>query len=124
MSYVMFRSPAFTRVLLSAFAVSVLVACTEKKPLPTQPAVVTNVAIVDVVPDTASTHVGQTRQFNALVLDRTGNPVKGKQPSWSSSDPGVAVVSSSGLMLATGVGLVTITATADGRSGSAAVAVR
>jgi uncharacterized protein YjdB len=124
MAKAMSRTHAFARMMVSAAAVSALMACTEKKPMPTQPATVTTVAIVDVVPDTASMGVGQTRQFNALVLDRAGNPVDGKEPSWSSSNPAIAVISSSGLMLAKSVGLATITATADGRSGSAAVAVR
>jgi uncharacterized protein YjdB len=98
-------------------------ACTEKKPLPSEPVIVTRVAVVDVVPDTASIVVGQTRQFSALILDRSGNPVSAKTATWSSSNPTIAVVSSTGLMLAKGVGLVSISATADGRTGSAAVAV-
>lgn len=112
------------RVLYLAVALAGMAACTEKKPLPAEPVIVTNVAIVDVVPDTASITVGETRQFNALILDRSGNPIDSKVPSWSTSNPAVAVVSSSGLMLAKGSGLVTISATSDGRTGSAAVAVR
>ena len=113
-----------SRMLVVALGMTIIAACTEKKPGPTQPVVVTSVAVVDVVPDTASITVGQTRQFSALVLDKSGNPVDDKVASWSTSDPTIAVVSSNGLMLAKGVGLATITATADGRSGSAAVAVR
>ncbi|MEO7966297.1 MAG: hypothetical protein ABIT38_20540, partial [Gemmatimonadaceae bacterium] len=75
----MLRSVTFavSRNLAVALGITILTACTEKKPAPTQPVVVTSVALVNVVPDTASITVGQTRQFNALVLDQTGNPVDG-----------------------------------------------
>ena len=82
------------------------------------------VASVTVTPATASVAVGATVQLTATPKDANGNPLTGRVITWSSSNTAIATVSGSGLV--TGVaagGPVTITATSEGRSGSAAVTV-
>jgi len=82
------------------------------------------VASVTVTPASASVAVGATVQLTATPKDANGNPLTGRVITWSSSNTAIATVSGSGLV--TGVaagGPVTITATSEGRSGSAAVTV-
>lgn len=77
---------------------------------------------VIVTPDSASIPVGGTQQFTATVLDLHGNPLAASV-TWSSSDPGVATVDGTGLATGVSVGQATITATAQGASGSATLTV-
>jgi hypothetical protein len=77
---------------------------------------------VVVTPDSASIPVGGTQQFTATVLDLHGNPLA-VPVTWSSSNPGVATVDGSGLATGVSVGQTTITATAQGASGSATLTV-
>jgi uncharacterized protein YjdB len=82
------------------------------------------VATVTVAPATASLVAGQTVQLAATLRDAAGNVLTGRTISWSSATPGVALVSSSGVVTAMAAGgPVTITATSEGRSGTAAVTV-
>jgi uncharacterized protein YjdB len=82
------------------------------------------VATVTVAPATASLVAGQTVQLAATLRDGAGNVLTGRTISWSSATPGVALVSSSGVVTAMAAGgPVTITATSEGRSGTAAVTV-
>ncbi|MXY48475.1 MAG: hypothetical protein F4Y38_04140 [Gemmatimonadetes bacterium] len=48
----------------------------------------------------ALTTIGQTLQINATVLDQDNNPLTGAIVVWSSNNPAVASVSSSGLVTA------------------------
>jgi alpha-tubulin suppressor-like RCC1 family protein len=52
------------------------------------------------------------RQMSADVITRTGNPVAGAKVVWSSSNPEVAVVTETGLVIPTGYGTTTISASA------------
>jgi hypothetical protein len=82
------------------------------------------VASVSLNPATASITTGLTQQFTAIPKDAAGNALSGRAVTWSSSDVGVAPVSATGL--ATGVaagGPVTISATSEGRSGTATITV-
>ena len=77
-----------------------------------------SVATVQVTPSSSTlASVGQTVQLNATARDASGNTIAGKTFTWSTSDPGVATVSSSGLVTAVAGGDATITATSDGVSG-------
>jgi alpha-tubulin suppressor-like RCC1 family protein len=67
--------------------------------------------------------LGETLQLNATARDASGNTVLGKTFTWESSDDGIAMVGSSGLVTAVANGSVTITATSDGVTGTAAVDV-
>ena len=83
-----------------------------------------SVASVAVTPSIATlVSLGETVQLNASAQDASGNAISGKTFTWSSSDAGVVAVSSSGEVTAVANGSVTITATADGVNGTAAVDV-
>lgn len=85
---------------------------------------VITVATVTVTPDTAQlTNLGQTVQLEAEAFSALGTSVGHKEFTWSSSDGSVASVSSSGLVRAVGAGSATITATTDGKRGTAGVTV-
>ena len=84
------------------------------------PAPVTSVMVT---PTSASVLQGQTLQLTATIKDSAGNVLSGRAVTWTSSDASVATVSSSGLVRAVATGSVTITATSEGRSGTAAIVV-
>ena len=81
------------------------------------------VSKVTVSPPTASLAQGRTLQLSVSITDSRGAPMAGKVATWQSSDPTVATVSSTGLFRAVAPGSATITATADGVSGTASVTV-
>jgi len=81
------------------------------------------VASVTVSPLTADIDIDRTQQFTAILRDASGNTLAGRTVTWSSSSQTVATVSQSGLVTGSGVGEATITATSEGRSGSATATV-
>src|SRR5438876_4703772 len=81
------------------------------------------VASLTVSPATANLQAGATAQLTATPKDASGNPLSGRVVTWSSDTPGVATVSSSGLLTATAAGSATITATSEGTTASATVTV-
>jgi Big-like domain-containing protein len=66
---------------------------------------------------------GQTTQATATTRDANNNVLTGRAITWSSSNPGVATVSSSGLVTAIAVGSVQIIAACEGKSGAATLTV-
>ena len=79
---------------------------------------------IAVTPDTVLlTAVGQTAQLTAEVRNQAGRVMDGVQVAWSSADPAVAVVGSSGLVTAVGSGAVIVTARSGEASGDALVTV-
>ncbi|HKA58466.1 MAG TPA: Ig-like domain-containing protein, partial [Gemmatimonadales bacterium] len=81
------------------------------------------VATVSVTPATATVDVGATVQLTATPRDANGNPLTGRAVTWTSSDPAIATVSATGLVSGVAGGPVTITATSEGQSGTAAVTI-
>ena len=81
------------------------------------------VASVVVTPSSTSLVVGQALAFEAEPRSASGQPLSGRSVAWSSNHPQVATVSSSGLVFAVSAGTATITATSEGRSGTAQVTV-
>ena len=83
------------------------------------------IATVTVAPSTKTILAGETTPFTATTKDALGNVLTGRVLLWSSSNPNVATVSSTGVATGTGVGTATITATAplEGKSGSATLIV-
>lgn len=81
------------------------------------------VAAVHVTPTQQVIKVGQTFQFQAQPVDADGNPLAGRIITWSSADPTIATVSSTGLVTGVSVGPTTITATSEGIPGTAALSV-
>ncbi len=82
------------------------------------------VASVTVSPSAPTVVVGTTVQLTATVRDEAGNSLTDRTITWSSDDSAVASVSSIGLVTGVGTGgPVTITATSEGKSGTAAITV-
>jgi uncharacterized protein YjdB len=81
------------------------------------------VASVTVSPASPSVLIGQTAQLSATPKDANGNPLTGRVVTWTTSAPAVATVSASGLVTGVAPGSATITATSEGKSGSAALTV-
>jgi len=81
------------------------------------------VASVSVTPGSVSLHPTQTAQLTASPLDARGIVLDGRAVAWAASASSVAAVSAGGLVTAQGPGTATITATCEGRSGTATVTV-
>lgn len=79
---------------------------------------------VVVSPDAARLNRDETVQLSATVFDQLGREMDDVDVSWASGDPGVATVSSSGLVTAEGGGSTMVTATARDARGTATVTVR
>lgn len=82
-----------------------------------------SVASVSVTPATATLQVGQTLQLTASTLSSSGATLTGHAVSWSSFDATIATVSATGLATALKPASVTITATSEGKTGTATLTV-
>jgi trimeric autotransporter adhesin len=80
------------------------------------------VATVTVTPDPLNLALGQNGTLVATTRDAAGNSL-GRTVTWSSNNESVATVSSIGAVTSKGVGVATITATSEGKSGTASVVV-
>ena len=83
------------------------------------PGVLKNIAVV---PGSIGLAVGATQQLSATLTDAAGNTLP-PSVTWSTSSSSIGTVSSSGLVSALRAGSATITAAANGVSGSATLAV-
>ena len=81
------------------------------------------VASVSVTPSPANLMVGQTLQLSATARDAGGAVLTGRAITWTTDDPAVATVSSSGVLTAVAPGTTQVTATVDGVAGSASSTV-
>jgi hypothetical protein len=81
------------------------------------------VASVTVTPAVTPLSAGATVQLTAVPKDANGTPLSGRIVIWSSNDPAVASVDGSGLVSGKTPGAVRITASSEGKSGSADVNV-
>jgi uncharacterized protein YjdB len=81
------------------------------------------VASVSVALGASSLNPGQTTQATATTRDTSNNVLTGRAIAWSSSNTGIATVSSSGLVTAIAIGSAQITATSEGQSGSSTLTV-
>ncbi len=81
------------------------------------------VASVSVSLANSSRAPGQTTQATATTRDANNNVLSGRSIAWSSSNTAVATVSGSGLVTAIAAGTSQITATSEGKSGSAQLTV-
>ena len=80
-------------------------------------------ATVSVSPAAPNVRVGEDVQLTATATDASGNVLASRVPTWSSSNPIVATVSSSGRVTGVSKGTATVTATIDGKSAPASVSV-
>jgi uncharacterized protein YjdB len=81
------------------------------------------VATVTVSLATSTLNIGQTTQASAVTRDASGFVLSGRAVSWSSSNPSIATVSSTGVVTAVAAGSASITATSETKTGSATASV-
>ncbi len=81
------------------------------------------VATVSVAPGSAALVVGGGALLTASARDGAGNVLTGRPVAWSTSNPAVATVSASGMVTGVGVGSATVTATVEGKTGTAAITI-
>lgn len=109
----------FTRYVV-ILIVATLAAC--GKDSPTEPARVSS-SIVLSSHSVIATAIGQTLQIDATVLDQDNNVLTDATVAWSSSNPAVASVSSSGLVTVVSGGRAQVSATSGGASANASIMV-
>ncbi|NUQ11192.1 MAG: Ig-like domain-containing protein, partial [Gemmatimonadaceae bacterium] len=81
------------------------------------------VASVQVSPATLSLQAGGQTALTASAFDESGNLLSGRVASWSSQNPTVATVSSSGVVSAIAAGTTGIVANIEGRTATATISV-
>ena len=81
------------------------------------------VASVIVTPSSAAKKVGETVHFVAQTFDAGGVELTGRTVTWTSEHTDVATIDADGLATAVSIGATTITATSEGKSGTAGLAV-
>ena len=114
MRVVLLPRPAAGRLLLVLLA-----ACGGTDPSNDPPPV----AEVVVTPAAAAVEAGGQLQLTATLKDADGRTLTGRTVAWSSSDPAVATVADDGAVAGVTEGSAMITATAESRSGTAALTV-
>jgi uncharacterized protein YjdB len=81
------------------------------------------VASVSVSPTLSSLQIGGTAQLSAVTRDANNNVLNGRIVTWASANAGIASVNGSGLVTAVSAGTTQITATSEGKSGTATINV-
>jgi uncharacterized protein YjdB len=81
------------------------------------------VAAVTLSIGSATMRVGDVQNASASTRDANGNTLNGRTIAWTSSNPGVASVSSTGVITANAVGATAITASSEGQFATAAITV-
>jgi uncharacterized protein YjdB len=81
------------------------------------------VASVRVTPSPDTVAVGAASTLTATPLDAANNPLTGRTVTWASIDTTIATVSQTGVVTGVAAGTTTITATSEGKVGSATVVV-
>jgi|GEM_PF-1713078 len=90
---------------------------------PTTPPPPAPVASVVVAPDGQTLPLAQTTQLSAITRDAAGNTLTGRTIDWSAAPASVGTVSTAGVVTAVAPGTLTVTATSEGKSGTAQVNV-
>jgi hypothetical protein len=109
-------------------AVAVVVACTllacggDGSPDPVAPSTPVVTTILVLAPPSPLVP-GGTFALTAEVRDQTGVAMAGKSLTWSSANAAVATVSNAGVVTAEGPGMTTVSATVDGKTGTANITV-
>jgi probable HAF family extracellular repeat protein len=81
------------------------------------------VETITLTPNPAGVPVGQTVQLAAELRDKQDRVLTNREVTWSSSNPAVATVDATGLVTGVTPGGTTITATSEGKQGTAGVTV-
>ena len=113
---------SFWRPLGVLGAVLVL-GCQDEAPVAPSPFVTTAVAKVEVTAPRQVLSPGDTLQLMAQAFDAQGRVLPTAVITWSSSNPSVSSVGSTGLAIALAEGSTTVTASSSGQSGSADIVV-
>lgn len=92
-------------------------------PPPPQPPPPAAIASITVSPSSVPLLVGATVNLSATPRDNAGNPLSGREITWSSSAVQVATVDGTGRVTGVTPGAATITATSGGQQGSASITV-
>lgn len=79
---------------------------------------------IEVSPEESVIDIGGEQQFTAFVFGENDQELFGKSITWEVSDPTVASIDNSGLAIGLAFGFVTVTATAEGISGTATLFVQ
>ncbi len=82
------------------------------------------VATVTVSPGAATIAIGATQQLTAVTKDSAGNTLTGRVVTWASGNTTVATASAGGLVTGIIAGSATITATSEGKNGTATITVQ
>ncbi len=112
---------ATIRAAASGFTGSLAVTVTAPAPTPGAPAPAT-LATVTVSLSQSSILIGGSAQATAVAKDAQGNVITGRTVTWSGGGL-LAQVSSSGVVTALLAGIVPVTATIDGKTGSASLTI-
>ena len=81
------------------------------------------VASVTVTPAAASIFTGATTPLTASLKDGASNVLTGRSIAWTTGNAAIATVDGSGMVTAVGPGSATITATSEGKTGTAQITV-
>jgi uncharacterized protein YjdB len=81
------------------------------------------VASVAIEPGSATLRRGATLQLSSTITNESGAAVTDRLPTWTSSNPAVAIVSASGLVTALSTGSANIAAALDGKADTASITV-
>ena len=81
------------------------------------------VARVIIAPDSVALPRGQTMRLEAMVVDRSGSALDGRDIRWASSDTTRVTVTSAGMVTASAVGASLVTATSEGKADTVKVLV-
>lgn len=81
-------------------------------------------AVVQVTPNTSGVGVGSTLSLRVSLIDAAGDTVAGPNPTWRSSATTVATVTAVGAVRGLNPGTASISATVNGVTGSAVIAVQ
>jgi len=123
-------SMKFDHVVAAKSYIGCLASSTAVRPpaAPTNLRVIANgtpapVAQVTISPASATVVKGATQQFTATLKDASGNVLTGRIVSWGSSSLPVATVNGTGLVTTVSAGSSSISATSEGKTGTATITV-
>jgi hypothetical protein len=107
-------------IALTIMAAAIVAVACGSDDTPTGTAAVVSVSVAS---PTAPILVGATTTLVATAKDASGNAVSGATITWTSSSDAIATVSATGVVTGVSAGTATITATSNGKTGTAAVTV-
>jgi hypothetical protein len=110
-------SAGTTQITVSSEGKSAVATITVSAPAPVP------VATVTVSPTAPSLQVGATVQLSATMRDASNNVLTGRVVTWSTANAGIASIGSNGIAIAVGAGTIQVTATSEGKTGSATIIV-